>query len=144
MAARSKIESILKVNGLGSTAPDEEIRSVLLSARFNKDEVDTALMILRENVKTSETRVDGLHKVFRSDRVLQPSEISKLLGVDINLRNDIPAQNSDRRFSSFELMLLSTVSALLAVVCVLLYMYTQNIGWFHPSEGEPINFARST
>ncbi len=143
MADRSHIESILKVNGLGKTAPDEEIRSVLLSARFNNDEVDTALMILRENTKTNETRVDGLHKVFRSDRVLQPSEISKLLGVDVNLREQIYTQRGPKRFSTVELALLSTVSALLAVVCVLTYMYTQNIGWFHPSVTEPINFARS-
>lgn len=143
MTDRSQIESILKVNGLGKTAPDEEIRSVLLSARFNKDEVDTALMILRENTKTSETRVDGLHKVFRSDRVLQPNEISKLLGIDISLRDEVSSATDVKRFSAIELALLSTVSALLAVVCVLLYMYTQNIGWFHPSVSEPVNFARS-
>ncbi len=143
MTDRRHIESILKVNGLAPTAPDEEIKSVLLSARFNKDEVDTALMILRENVKTNETRVDGLHKVFRTDGGLKPAEISKLLGIDVELTDAESVRTNSKRFSLLELVLLSVASSLLAIVCLLMYMYSEGIGWFHPSSGPVINLTRS-
>ena len=143
MTDRRQIESILKVNGIAPTAADEEIKSVLLSARFNDDEVDTALMILRENTKTNETRVDGLHKVFRTDNGLQPAEITKLLGIDIELTSAETVNTDPRRFSLFELVLLSLASSLLAIVCLLMYMYSEGIGWFHPSAEPVINLTRS-
>jgi hypothetical protein len=86
MINRRQVENILKINGVTPTSADQEIRSVLLSARYNKDEVDSAIMVLRQNVKTNETTVEGLHKVFRTDLALKPSEVSDLLGVQIFLR----------------------------------------------------------
>ena len=53
MITREQIESILRVNGEEPLAPDEKIRSILLSAKFNEDEVDAALMILKQNTKTN-------------------------------------------------------------------------------------------
>jgi hypothetical protein len=144
MTDRRQIESILKVNGIAPSAPDEEIKSVLLSARFNDTEVDAALMILRENIKTSETRLDGLHKVFRTDTVLQPAEVSKLLGINIDIVNEQPNRRDPKLFSLLELTLLSVVSSLLAIVCLLMYMYSEGIGWFHPSAEPVINLTRST
>ena len=55
MLQKKDIETILKINGVSAVAPDEEIRTVLLSARYNNDEVDTAIMVLRENMKTHQT-----------------------------------------------------------------------------------------
>jgi hypothetical protein len=144
MTDRRQIESILKVNGIAATAADEEIKSVLLSARFNDDEVDTALMILRENIVTNETRVDGLHKVFRTDTALHPSEVSRLLGIDIDITDNMSVRNSSKRFSLLELTLLSLASSLLAIVCLLMYMYSEGIGWFHPSSEPVINLTRNT
>ena len=144
MTDKRHIESILKVNGLAPTAPDEEIKSVLLSARFNDDEVDAALMILRENVRTNETRVDGLHKVFRTDTGLRPAEISKLLGIDVEVTTKESARPNTKRFSLLELILLSVASSLLAIVCLLMYMYSEGIGWFHPSAEPVINLTRSS
>jgi hypothetical protein len=143
MTDRRHIESILKVNGIAPTAPDEEIKSVLLSARFNKDEVDTALMILRENVKTNETRVDGLHKVFRTDRGLQPAEVTRLLGINIDIVDEHKDNSDPRKFSLLELLLLSLASSLLAIACLLMYMYAEGIGWFHPSMQPSVSLTRS-
>jgi len=86
---KKQIETILKINGVNPTAPDEEIRSVLLSARYNDDEIDTAIMVLRENVNTKESHVDGLHKVFRTNETLKSQEISSLLGIDVEI-DDLP------------------------------------------------------
>jgi hypothetical protein len=143
MADKKQIESILRVNGLGTSAPDEEIRSVLISARFDDDEVNAALVVLRENTKTNETRVDGLHKVFRTDEGLQPKEVSRLLGINIAVRDPIERDNKKRHLSYLELFLLSLVSLLLATVFILVYMYSHDIGIFHPASVLKINVAKA-
>lgn len=135
MTNRNHIERILKLNGVSPTAKDEEIRSILLSARFNKDEVDTALVILRENLKTNENRVDGLHKVFRTDEALNAAEIYSLLGVDVNLDSKVKvkAGRDARSFSTLNQTILFFVAIILGFVGILLYMYVAHIGLFHPS-----------
>ena len=135
MIKRDQIESILKINGVQPTSPDEQIRSVLLSARYSKDEVDTAIMVLRENTKTNKTRVDGLHKVFRSDEALSPEEISQLLGIEIELSDRMQDQGDDRDSSQLQFILLWVLSALLAIVGLLFYMYIYKVGVFHLSTG---------
>lgn len=133
MIDRKHIESILKINGLGNTAPDEQIRSVLLSARFNKDEVDAALMVLRENTKTNATRVDGLHKVFRTDETLKANEISQLLGIEVHVEEKIEAGINARRYTLFQVIILWFISIIIATTAVLFYMYSNEMGVFHPS-----------
>jgi hypothetical protein len=127
------IESLLRINGIAKTAPDEQIRSVLLSARFKEDEVETALMILRENTTTKQTRVDGLHKVFRSDEALKPEEISRLLGIDVDIQETIQTDvtTNDSTFTLFQFVVLWVTSTVLAVSGVLFYMYSNQMGVFH-------------
>lgn len=139
MTDKKQIESILRVNGLGVSAPDEEIRSVLLSASFDDDEVKAALVVLRENIVTNETRVDGLHKVFRTDTHLQPNEISKLLGIDILVGDALSKDEKKRHLSHFDVVLLMLMSFLLAVAFILAYMYSHDIGIFHPASPLKIN-----
>jgi hypothetical protein len=133
MFDKKHIESILRINGIAETAPDEEIRSVLVSARFDNDEVETAMMVLRENTKTNVSHVDGLHKVFRTDQALQPAEISRLLGIDIHLETPIEQKLADRRFTFLQVFLLWTISMIIAATTAFLYMYNRDIGPFHPS-----------
>ncbi len=133
MLDKKHIESILKINGLANSAPDEEIRSVLLSARFNNDEIQTAMMVLRENIKTNKTHVDGLHKVFRTDQALQPAEISQLLGIDVDLETAFERRQSARRYTLLHVFLLWAVSILIAATAVMYYMHAQQMGLFHPT-----------
>ncbi len=135
MIKRDQIEAILKINGVQPTSPDEQIRSVLLSARYSKDEVDTAIMVLRENTKTNQTRVDGLHKVFRTDEALAPEEISQLLGIEVDLSDRVRPQSKTRDFSQLQYILVWVLSFLLAIVGLLFYMYIYKVGVFHPSTG---------
>ena len=109
------------------------MRSVLLSARYNKDEIDTAMMVLRENTITKETHVDGLHKVFRTDEALHSSEISKLLGVEVDVREKITVKKSPDTFTVMQFVVLWTVSVILAVSTILFYMYSKDMGLFHPT-----------
>lgn len=137
------IESLLSINGLAKTAPDEEIRSVLLSARFKEEEVDTALMVLRENIVTKQTKVDGLHKVFRTDQALRPDEISRLLGIDVDISDGISVDNvgQSNGFTLVQFIILWVASIALAVGAVFFYMYSHQMGVFHPASSVAIDDA---
>ncbi len=132
MITRNQVETILKINGVPPTSADEQIRSILLSARYSNDEVDTALMILREDVKTKQTRVDGLHKVFRTGDALRSDEISSLLGIEISVEDKIEDRNKKKQISFVQYIVVWILSVVLAVSGVLFYMYLHKIGVFHP------------
>lgn len=133
MLQKNDIETILKINGVSTASPDDDIRSVLLSARYNNDEVDTAIMVLRENTKTHQTRVDGLHKVFRSDQALNPSEISALLGIEVQVRDVTQLKNRKREMTMLQTAFVAFFAFGLAVVGVTVAMYVYQVGFFHPS-----------
>lgn len=133
MINREQIEAILKINGVAPSSPDDQIRSVLLSARYSKDEVDTAIMVLREDVKTNEAHVDGLHKVFRTNDALKSEEISRLLGIDVTLEDEVVPQSRHRTMSTMQHVLVWTLSVVVAIMGVLFYMYLHRVGIFHPS-----------
>ena len=135
MINRTQIESLLKINGVPKTSPDEEIRSVLLSARYSNDEVDTAIMVLREDTRTNKTRVDGLHKIFRTDQALKPEEISQLLGIQVDLSNLPDRQEKTGTMSGAYFVFIWLLSIIVALDGVLVYMYMYKIGVFHPSVG---------
>ncbi|MFM2424279.1 MAG: hypothetical protein RLZZ70_670 [Candidatus Parcubacteria bacterium] len=119
MLTRQSIESLLKANGIPPTAPDEEIRSVLISARFAENDVDTALLVLKENKVTSQAHVDTLHKVFHSDERLSPADISSLLGIEVNFTHKGAVANTtaakEQRWSSYLAVLLAFVIVAIGV-----------------------------
>ncbi len=133
MLQKKDIETILKINGVSVGAPDEEIRSVLLSARYNDDDIDTAIMVLRENTKTHQTRVDGLHKIFRSDEGLKPSEISALLGIEVEVNEVTVDRNKNREMSYFQTTIVTFLAVGLALAGVFGAMYVYKVGVFHPT-----------
>jgi hypothetical protein len=133
MISRNQIESILKINGVEPTSPDELIRSVLLSARYDENEVNSALMVLRQNIVTNQTRVDGLHKVFRTNQALCPQEISQLLGIEVNIQENIVAKPQTTSMSNRNIISGIILAFLLAVIIVMIHMYLAGIGVFHPS-----------
>ena len=134
MIDRKHIEKVLKINGISETAPDEEIRSILISAKWHEDEVRTALTVLRENVDTKSTRVDTLHNVFRSDKKLSPEAISSLLGIDVEISShDLLALRESRKNISFwQILSIIGYATILAFGSILIVMYIQNFGIFHP------------
>ena len=141
MIKRSQIEKILKVNGVTPSSPDDRIRSVLLSARFNKDEVDGAIMVLRENKVTKQVKVDGLHKVFRSDESLQPNEISALLGIDVDASTFYRPTSEPSTVVGVQYVTIWVFSVFFAVITVLATMYVNQVGPFHPSVKAQSNFS---
>jgi GTP cyclohydrolase III len=137
MIDRKQIESILKINGVKPTSPDERIRSVLLSARYDSDEVDTAIMVLRENTKTNKTHVDGLHKVFRTNEALAPDEISQLLGIEVNVSTRVTTDevHSTKSIFGFQNIVIGVLSFVVAILALVFFMYIYKIGIFYPSPG---------
>ena len=136
MIEKRNVEAFLRVNGIPPTAKDEEIRSVLLSARWNNNEVDTALMVLKENVKNNQTHVDTLHKVFNSDDKLSSAEITKLLGIDVNLSN-FEAESVSKKYQLIEnssSLIVFILSLIIAVSSIGYLMYQEKAGFFHTND----------
>jgi hypothetical protein len=132
MIERQHIEAILKVNGIPPTAPEEQIRSVLISSRYNNNEIDTAIMVLKENTTTNVSHVDGLHKVFRTDGGLKPDEIAKLLGINVEVtESKTKTFNSNGHISTQHYLFIWIISLIVAIVAVATYMYISDIGLFH-------------
>ena len=129
MLDRSHIEQLLKLNGVEPTAPDEEIKSILLSARWHNQDVETALLVLRENTESMKTHVDTLHKVFHSDDHLHPETIAALLGVSVDITRDAVCKNHKKSgtnvnfFQVLQIALVSVCCAFLFIVCTMWYMH---------------------
>ncbi len=135
MLDRTHLERVLKINGVSPTAADEEIRAVLLSARYRDDEVSMALLVLRENVDTKGTRVDSLQKIMRSDQMLSAKEISSLLGIEVS----VPAigrpkeQPAPASVLIGQRLAIAILSLLIALIGIGLAMYVEEFGVFHAS-----------
>ena len=134
MINREHIEKILSINGLGTTSPDEEIRSVLISAKWHQEDVETALTVLRENSSTGASHVDTLHNVFLSDNRLSPEAIQALLGIELEISSsDLKNMSVGRQSISFwQVMSIVMYATILAFGSILVVMYIQNFGIFHP------------
>lgn len=132
MIEKRSIETFLRVNGIPPTAKDEEIRSVLISARWNANEVDTALMVLKENTNSQETHVDTLHKVFNTDSRLNSAEISLLLGIDVQLSNeDVGDLEFKRKRLDHIHTIVTIILALVIAFGVTMYlMREEQVGYF--------------
>jgi len=132
MIDKKHIESILRANGIAPTAKDEEIRSLLLSAKWTENDVDTALMILKENLTTKETRIDTLHKVFHSDQKLSPDEITNLLGIKTTIKNfDLSHGSLRREVGVTNTIIAIVLSLLIAASSVGYVMYKEQAGFFY-------------
>lgn len=134
MLNRNHLEHVLKINGLSATAADEEIKSLLLSAHWHEDDVDTALTVLRENKVTHEDRIETKHHIFRSDQPMKPETISALLGIDVDMSSeDIKTIRYNRQHMSLGQMLgIAATATVLSVVCILALMWFYKFGIFHP------------
>lgn len=132
MIDKTIVEKFLTANGLDASAKDEEIKSVLFSAKWHADDVETALMVLRENLQTHKKRVDSLHKVFHSDDRLKPETISALLGIDVDIPHDpVRAKALRARVSHKDMFVIAITSAGGAALCIVITMWYLRIGIFY-------------
>ncbi len=135
---KKHIETILRTNGVDPSSPIGEIRSVLKSARYAEDEIDSAITILREEIDTSvvvkESGIsDGLNKLFRSHENLQPKEISELLGITVTLSETVEFEDDTSSFLKSRPLLILMASFALATIGILSYMLIFKVGFFYSS-----------
>lgn len=133
MLDRTHIENFLRLNGVSPTAPDEEIKSVLISASWHQSDIDTAITVLRENTDTQRRRVDSLHRVFNTDDHLQPEMVSALLGIEMDVSPEQVALRRSRRggLPWSDILRILATSFTLSIIFVLVAMWYFEIGWFH-------------
>jgi len=133
MISRESIEQFLVTNGVAPSAPDEEIKSLLLKANWHKDQVDTAITVLRENAK-HEQRTAVVKKVFSTDEKMNPEMVSELLGITMDVSH--VASGSNKRAYQPSLTVGTMLSIVLisvgaASILLLMLMYHLEIGLFH-------------
>lgn len=134
MTSREQIETLLKINGSSIDATDDEIRSILNDAKYSNDEIVAAIAVLRQNIDTSSPRLDGLHKVFYTDKPLQAGEVAGLLGIDVNVLHKLDSHQVRRRqLSGLQLIFVVFVAFTFAFLGTVYYMYKTDIGVFHPT-----------
>ncbi len=133
MIDRTHIEKFLLLNGVSPTAPDEEIKSVLISASWHQDDVNAAIMVLRENSENNESRVDSVHRIFHTDDKLQPEMVSTLLGIDMGVSSkDLALRRTAKGgLTSGEVLRLVGISITLSVLAMLFMMWYFEVGFFH-------------
>lgn len=133
MYDRKHIERVLKVNDLTSESPDEEIRSVLLGARYKDDEIMKAMQILRNSAPAEDGEDEKLaQKITRTDKSLTPNEVSKLLGIDIPVNTLLQRQvMSNGKFTGVHAALIVVLALLIASMGIGLAMYASGFGFFH-------------
>lgn len=132
MIKRDHFETLLKINGLTTESPDEQIIAVLVGAHYVLEEAQEIVSLFRQNITANTIRTDGLHKVFFSDAHLQPQEVSRLLGINVEVTEKIKYYTYNGRPTPMQFVLIWFLSVVIALTGILFYMYLNQIGLFHP------------
>jgi len=134
MFKKEHIEKMLRLNGVSLDDPDDVIKSVLISAQWHEDDVEAAVLVLRENKDSHETHVDSLHKVFRSDERLRPETISSLLGIEMDLSSkdiEVRRKRARRALMPSQVLVMAVISLVLSLIFVFAVMWYLETGLFH-------------
>lgn len=136
MIERAQVARFLKLNGIDVTAPEEEIKSLLMSARWHEKDVETALTVLHEDPNDHKQHVDTMHKIFRSDEKLAPETISALLGVDIDMSvKDFELRRRSARgeLTAGQVVNILLISLVISSAFIIGSMWVMKVGFFHQS-----------
>lgn len=134
MFKKEHIEKMLRLNGVSLDDPDDVIKSVLISAQWHEDDVEAAVLVLRENKDSHETHVDSLHKVFRSDERLRPETISSLLGIEMDFSSkdiEVRRKRVHRALMPSQALVMVVISLVSSLVFVFAAMWYLETGLFH-------------
>lgn len=137
MFTKDHIEKILRINGLSTSASDEDIKSVLLYA--NCQNVDAAISALRDTTIDGKKDLCGLKKtgakcnILLADQRLKPENIKELLGIDVSYNYaDIDSARASRKSISFaQIFGIFLWSLFGAIATILVVMWYFQSGIFH-------------
>lgn len=136
MIDRDQVARILRLNGIDISAPSDEIKSILLSANWREDDVETALTVLREDPKDHKEHIETLHKIFRSDEKLNAETISGLLGIDLEVSSkemDLRRKHARGELTAGLAIHILIVSLVLSSIFIFGSMWLLKVGVFHES-----------
>lgn len=131
---KKHLERILTVNGASLESSEAEIRSILERARYSANELTMAMQVLLGSVSSTIITSGEVSKIFRSDEVLTTSEISSLLGIEMNSTKKIPNKVFlKRQFGTMYVMLIIFLALLLGLGGIMGLMYVFEYGIFYSS-----------
>lgn len=132
MLQKNHIEKFLQLNGLAPDSPDDEIRSLLISARWHENDIDAALVVLRENPKNQLPYVKAVHKTFRGNQKLSPDAINSLLGLSVEVK-EIATDHHVKLQGRYRMQVLSIIvlSIIAAAAVLVAAMWFMEAGIFH-------------
>lgn len=143
MLTREAVENFLRVNGVEPSDPEDKIKSVLLSANWEDDDVDTAVFVLRESDQAV-TRTKQLNTLFHSDQKLDPSSVGQLLGISMEAshgRPGVTVVNPKRRLTLRGLLTIILISIGLSAAVMYGGMYYLELGPFHATKTQSFTSA---
>lgn len=130
MLKTEQLHLLLRVNGLNTESTDEEIRSVLTGASFNETDIEQALFSLR-NHEANTSNLEGLNKVFRTSTTLDSAEISKLLGIEVELNDELVQKQKTSSESLVQDFVVIFLACFVALSGVVLVMFIYDVGIFY-------------
>lgn len=137
MVSKKQLENFLRANGIEPNADDGTVKSVLLAARWNLDDIDAAITVLRENPSTQQQHVETTSHQLSTGKKLSPETISSLLGisVDIEPADIFMEQRKVPRVTMPVLTFMFAAGLISAIALLALILYAMEIGPFHTSAG---------
>lgn len=133
MLTKEHIEKILHLNGVEPAAGDDQVKAVLLRARWNQADVDAALLVLRTDTTSGERHHNDAERLFHSDGRLSPEMVSSLLGLDLSVQlKDVPLDlNKTAQLRIDGVVLIILVALCVAVATLTVGMWFFEVGPFH-------------
>lgn len=131
MINKSQTEQILRLNGLTSEATPEEVRTVLVRARWHKDDVEAAIEALHRKPDKVSVEHNPKTSIMNSDHRIAPETLNAVLGIDVELtqirHKDIADQNWFLKKQILSLVLITLLGSVLFLITV---MWQLKIGLF--------------
>lgn len=131
MISREVVERYLKANNVQPTASEDEIKEMLLRARWHETDVEIALTVLRENPETQVQNTDTHQHIFQTDQPLQAETISALLGIDIDLATVQKKLQQNHRAAASSVLIVLAVAMGLSATFVGVAMWILQMGPFY-------------
>ncbi len=134
MITKETIEKILVEQGLSPTDEDEVIKSALLKANLQDGDLQSALVVLRENTETHKQRVDAVQNLFRGKAKLTPAEINALLGIEVEFTPETIKASNRKMYSHLyfgQIIEIALVSFAISLVFMIGGMWFFKLGFFH-------------
>jgi len=97
MISKAGLEKYLQVNGVSLSASPDEIKTFLRDAKWYQDDIDVALMVLREESPPTNANVLSPAQALRRNQRLRPETISSLLGITVDMNYSIAQEQKNNR-----------------------------------------------